>query len=366
MTALGIALTVSIAVLIMALLAGLDQAFVSSGDPRNVLVLRQGADSEMMSFVNHEQANTLNALAGVVRNGRNEPVVSGETCVVISLPRRDGSGEVNVTVRGTTVIGIEMRPKIRLVEGRWFTPGRREVAVSTSVNRRFAHANVGDVIQFGKGTWAVVGMFDGGGTAHQSEIWGDTNQMGADFDRPGYSSVLLRVQDTATADALVRRVTDDQRLQLQGMIETAYWEQQTRSGLTIKFVGMIVAIIMAVGSCFAAMNTMYAAVAYRAKEIATLRTLGFSRLSILGSFVIESALLAILGGVAGIVFMLPFSGLTTGTNNMFSFSEIVFAMRITPAVAARAMAFAVIMGVLGGFAPAWHAARQRLIVALRD
>ena len=366
MTALGIALTVSIAVLIMALLAGLEQAFVASGDPRNVLVLRQGADSEMMSFVNHEQTNVLKALAGVARNVGNEPITSGETSVVISLPRRDGSGEVNVTVRGTSMIGIEMRPKIRLVEGRWFTPGRREVAVSTSVNRRFANTNVGDVIQFGKGSWSVVGMFDAGGTAHQSEIWGDTNQMGADFDRPGYSSVLLRAQDDAAADALVRRVTDDQRLQLQGMIETAYWEQQTRSGLTIRFVGMIVAIIMAVGSCFAAMNTMYAAVAYRSKEIAMLRTLGFSRLSILGSFVMESSLLAVLGGIAGIVFMLPFSGLTTGTNNMFSFSEIVFAMRITPVVAARAMAFAVIMGLIGGLAPAWHAARQRLIVALRD
>jgi len=302
----------------------------------------------------------------VVRNSRSESIVSGETCVVIALPRRDRSAEVNVTVRGTTVIGIEMRPKIKLVEGRWFTPGRREVAVSTSVNQRFANANVGDLMQFGKGTWTVVGMFDAGGTAHQSEIWGDTNQMGADFDRPGYSAVLLRAQDDAAADALVRRVTDDQRLKLQGMIETAYWEQQTRSGMTIKFVGMIVAVIMAIGSCFAAMNTMYASVAYRTKEIAMLRTLGFSRLSILGSFLIESALLAILGGIAGIIFMLPFNGLTTGTNNMFSFSEIVFAMRITLPVVVRAMAFAVIMGVLGGLAPAWHAARQRLVVALRD
>jgi putative ABC transport system permease protein len=366
MTALGIALTISIAVLIMALLAGLEQAFVSSGDPRNVLVMRQGADSEMMSFVNHEQANTLKMLAGVVRNNRNEPTASGETSVVIALPRRNGTGEVNVTVRGTTAIGIEMRPKIKLVEGRWFTPGRREVVVSTSVNRRFADADIGDSMRFGKGSWTVVGMFDAGGTAHQSEIWGDTNLMGADFDRPGYSSVLLRAQDEAAAEALTRRVSEDQRLKLQGMIETVYWEQQTRSGMTIKFVGTIVAVIMAIGSCFAAMNTMYASVAYRVREIATLRTLGFSRPSILGSFVIESVLLSLLGGVTGIILMLPFNGLTTGTNNMTSFSEIIFAVRITPEVAISALAFALIMGVLGGLAPAWHAARQDLVSALRN
>ncbi len=366
MTALGIALTVSIAVLIMALLSGLRQAFVASGDSRNVLVMRQGADAEMMSFVTHEQAETLKMLPGVARDSRGAPMASGETFVVIALPRRNGTGEVNVTVRGVSPMGIELRPKVKLVEGRWFTPGQREVVVSTSVNRRFADAGVGDRMAFGKGIWTVVGMFDAGGTSHQSEIWADTNQMAADFDRPGYSSMLLRAQDEATAEALTHRVTDDQRLKLQGMVETAYWEQQTRSGMTIKYIGTIVAIIMAIGSCFAAMNTMDAAVAYRAREIATLRTLGFSRPSILGCFVIESVLLAAMGGAVGIVLMLPFNGLTTGTNNMSSFSEIVFAMRITPGVVASAMLFAVTMGVLGGLAPAWHAARQNLLAALRD
>lgn len=366
MTALGIALTVSIAVLIMALLTGLERAFVASGDPRNVLVMRQGADSEMMSFITHEQAQTLKVLPGVARNDRDDPLMSGDTVVVIALPRRDGTGEVNVTVRGVSPGGVVIRPGIKLVEGRWFSPGLREVAVSTSVSARFANAKVGDQMKFGKGTWAVVGVFDAGGNAHQSEIWADTNLMGADFDRPGYSSVLLRAQDAAAAEALVRRVSEDQRLKLQGVLETAYWQEQTRSGMTIRFVGTLVAIIMAIGSCFAAMNTMYAAVAYRTREVATLRLLGFSRLSILSSFLIESVLVALLGGAVGIILMLPFQGLTTGTSNMASYSEIIFAMRITPVVAAWALVFAVTMGVLGGLAPAWHAARKNIVAALRD
>ncbi len=366
MTALGIALTVSVAVLIMALLAGLQQAFVSSGDPLNVLVMRQGADAEMMSFVNHEQAATLKSLPGIAKDSSGAVMASPEGYVIISIERRDGTGEANVSARGISPIGIRMRPTTRLTAGRWFDPGRREVVVSTAVNRRFAHTDIGQQIYFGKGWWTIVGLFDAGGTAHASEIWVDTNKLATEFDRPGYSVMLLRAEDAATADALASRVSSDQRLKLEGMRETEYWAQQTKSGMTIKFVGMIVALVMAVGSCFAAMNTMYAAVAYRSREIATLRTLGFSRPSIVTSFVLESVLLAVIGGVAGMVLMLPFNGMATGTNNMVSFSEIVFSMRITPGVVATALLFAVIMGALGGLAPAWHAVRQDMLGALRD
>jgi putative ABC transport system permease protein len=366
MTALGIALTVSIAVLIMALLAGLEQAFVATGDARNVLVMRQGVEAEMMSFITHEQAQTLKTLPGIVKDSRGQPIVSCDQLVIISVPRRDGTGEANVAVRGLTPMGMQMRPKIRIVEGRWFLPGQREITVSGSVARRFQDMQIGGRTWFGKGLWTVVGIFDAGGTSHDSEIWTDSNQIAADYQRPGYSSLLLRAQNDDAAEALVRRVGSDQRLLLQGMRETDYWALQTKSGMTIKFVGMIVAIIMAIGSCFAAMNTMYAAVAFRAREIATLRTLGFSRPSILASFVLESVLLALIGGAAGIALMLPFSGLTTGTNNLVSFSEIVFKLQITSSVVAAALAFAVLMGGLGGLAPAWHASRQEMLAALRD
>jgi putative ABC transport system permease protein len=366
MTALGIALTVTTAVFILALLAGLNRAFVSTGDPLNVLVLRKGSQAELSGGFDAALFPTLKTLPGVAKDSHGEPMASAEWVVAIVLPRRDGTGEVNVIVRGMMQDGLELRPGVKLDEGRWFTPGQREVVVSQSIHKRFAHANVGDTMQFGKGPWTVVGIFDAGGSAYESEVWGDVNQMASDFDRQGgFSSAYLRATDAVAADALKHRVTDDQRLRLEGMLETEYYAKQTRTGAPIKFVGFLVAVIMAIGSSFAAMNTMYAAVAYRGREIATLRVLGFSRPAILTSFVLESLLLSLLGALIGIVLMLPFNGMTTGTSNQVTFSEVVFSLRMTPAVVIAAIIFGMIMGLVGGMAPAWHAARQNILNALR-
>ncbi len=367
LTALGIALTVTTAIFIMALLAGLNEAFATTGDPDNVLVLRKGSLSELSAGgVQRDAVQVIKDLPGVARDSHGNPMVSGEDILVIVLPRKDGTGEVNVTVRFLTPTGVEMRPQIRLVGGRWFTPGRREVTVSSDIKRRFAHANIGDTMRIGSGDWTVVGVFDAAGTAHGSEIWGDINQIAADLDRDVFSSVLIRATDPVAAEALKNRMNDDQRLKLSGMLEPDYYATQERSGAPIKFVGFIVAIIMAIGSCFAAMNTMYASVAYRAREIATLRILGFSRPSILRSFVLESLMLSLLGALIGIVLMLPFDGMTTGTSNAVTFSEVVFSLRLTPTVLGTAVVFAVVMGLFGGFAPAWLAARQNIVTALRD
>jgi putative ABC transport system permease protein len=367
MTALGIALTVTTAIFLMALLAGLDRAFVTSGDPQNVLVLRKGSQAELSGGFDAALFPTLRTLPGIAKDSHGEPMASGEWVVVIVLPRKDGTGEVNVTVRGMMPDGLELRPSVKIAQGRWFTPGQREVVVSESIQKRFAHANIGDTMQFGKGPWTVVGVFDAGGSAYESEIWGDVNQMSADFDRQGgFASAYLRATDPVSADALVHRVSDDQRLKLEGMLETDYYKKQTSSGAPIKYIGWVVAIIMAIGSSFAAMNTMYAAVAYRSREIATLRVIGFSRPSILTSFVFESILLSLLGAAVGIVLMLPFNGMTTGTSNAVTFSEIVFSLRMTPQVVGVAIAFAIIMGLFGGMAPAWHAARRDILAALRD
>jgi putative ABC transport system permease protein len=366
MTALGIALTVTTVVFLMALLAGLKRAFVTSGDPLNVLVLRKGSTAELSGGFDASLFPTLKDLSGIAKDSHGEPMASGEWVVVIVLPRRDGTGEVNVTVRGMMPDGLELRPAVRLAEGRWFTPGQREVVVSKSIQRRFANCNVGDTIQFGKGPWKVVGIFDAGGSAYDSEVWGDVNQMASDFDRQGgFASAYLRATDPAAAHALKNAVSDDQRLKLDGMLETDYYEKQTRSGGPIRFVGFLVACIMGVGSIFAAMNTMYAAVAYRSREIATLRVIGFSRPSILTSFVLESLLLALLGAVVGIVLMLPFDGMTTGTSNAVTFSEVVFSLRMTPTVVLTAIIFALVMGFFGGLFPAYHAARQNILTALR-
>jgi putative ABC transport system permease protein len=372
MTALGIALTVTTVVFLMALLAGLKQAFVTSGDPLNVLVLRKGSTAELSGGFDANLFPTLKNLNGVAKDKRGEPMASGEWVVVIVLPRKDGTGEVNVTVRGMMEDGLEMRqlpadkPRVKLVEGRWFSPGQREVVVSSSIHKRFANSNVGDTMQFGKGPWQVVGIFDAGGSAYESEVWGDVNQMASDFDRQGaFASAYLRASDPAAALALRDAVSNDQRLKLDGMLETDYYAKQTSSGGPIRIVGYMVGFIMGIGSIFAAMNTMYAAVAYRSREIATLRVIGFSRPSILTSFVFESLVLSLLGAILGIVLMLPFNGMTTGTSNQVTFSEVVFALRMTPAVILAAFIFALVMGFFGGLAPAWHAARQNILTALR-
>lgn len=366
MTALGIALTVTTAVFLMALLAGLKKAFVASGDPLNVLVMRKGATAELSGGFDATLFPTLKILSGIAKDSQGEPVASGEWVVVVVLPRKDGTGEVNVSVRGLMPAGLTLRPKAKLTEGRWFAPGQREVVVGRSIHDRFSGANVGDTLDFAKGQWKVVGIFDSGGTAYDSEIWGDFNQIAADFDRQGgMGSAYLRATDLATADALKNRVTDDQRLRLQGFSETEYYEKQTSSGGPIKFIGMFVAVIMAIGSSFAAMNTMYAAVAYRSREIATLRVIGFSRPSILTSFVLEALLLSLLGAAVGIVLMLPFNGMSTGVGNQVTFSETVFSLHLTWMVVLVAVVFALIMGLLGGIAPAWHAARQEILTALR-
>lgn len=367
MTALGIALTVAVAVFIMALLAGLKKAFVSSGDPLNVLVIRKASQTELQSGVDRDAYQTIKYLPGIAKENSGEPLASGEVVVVIVIPRRDGTGETNVTVRGMSPVGFELRPKIKLVEGRWFNTGQREIVVSKSIRDRFRNAGIGDEIFFGKGKWKVVGVFDAGETAASSEIWADVNQMASDFDRnAAFSSVLVHATDPVSAQALKNRMNDDQRLALDAYKETDYYAEQTKSGAPIQFVGTVVAFVMAIGSCFAAMNTMYAAVAYRSREIATLRILGFSRPSIITSFVIESVLLALLGAVVGLILMMPFNGLTTGTGNAMTFSETVFSIRITMGVMVVAIAFAVSMGLFGGIAPAWHASRREILAALRD
>jgi putative ABC transport system permease protein len=375
MTAMGIALTVTTAIFLMALVAGLDRAFVSSGSPLNVLVLRKGSEAELSGGFDASLFPTLKTLPGIAKDSKGEPMVSGEWVVVIVLPRKDGTGEVNVTVRGMMPDGLEMRqlpnaekqPSVKLAAGRWFQPGQREVVVSKSVRDRFSQSNIDDTMQFGKGSWKVVGVFDAGGSAYESEVWGDVNQMASDFDRQGgYSSAYLRATDPIAADALKNRVSDDQRLKLEGVLENDYYAKQTSSGTPIKVIGWVVGVIMGIGSIFAAMNTMYAAVAYRGREIATLRIIGFSRPAILTSFVLESLLLALLGALAGILLMLPFNGWQTGTSNAVTFSEVVFALRITPGVALKAIIFALLMGFVGGLAPAWHAARQNILTALRS
>src|SRR6185503_5440922 len=367
MTAMGIALTVMTAVFLMMLLAGMKKAFVKSGDPLNVLVMRKGSTSELAGGFTKDKLPVLSALPGIAKNASGEPLVSGEWVVIVNLPRKDGTGDTNVTLRGMGANGWELRKNVKLVDGTWFSTGQHEIVVSRSIHSRFAHTGVGEMLDFGKGQWKVTGIFDGGGTAADSEMWGDVNQVADQFNRQNaLGSAYLHATDPVAADALKHRVADDQRLQLEGMLETEYYDKQTSSGAPIRFMGYIVGLTMAIGSIFAATNTMYAAVAYRSREIATLRVIGFRRGSILLSFIFESVLLALLGAAVGIILMLPFNGMSTGTSNAVTFSEVVFKMQVTLAVVIYATIFALVMGLIGGVAPAWGAARRDILAALRD
>jgi len=366
MTSCGIAATVTTAVFVMMLVAGINKAFVSSGDPLNVLVLRRGTSSELNGFAK-EKVPLLRELPGIAKDSHGEPLVSPEWIVLVGVIRKDGGGENSLVLRGMGLDGVEIRPHAKLIAGRWFGPGQREVAVSRSVASRYRDSNLGDWLDFGNGAWKVTGIFEAGGTAADSEIWGDLSQVAQQFNRQkSIGSMYLRAMDATSAAALKQRVSDDQRLGLQGMFETEYYAEQTKSGDSIRVVGYIVAFTMAIGSIFAAVNTMYAAVAYRSREIAILRVLGFPRSSIVTSFLFESLLLALLGACIGIGLMLPFNGVPIGIEDQVSFSEFIFQLRITPQVVAIAMSFAISMGLIGGVAPASAAARREILATLNE
>ncbi|HEV2398107.1 MAG TPA: ABC transporter permease [Candidatus Sulfotelmatobacter sp.] len=297
---------------------------------------------------------------------QGEPLASPELVNVVNLPSVDNPKGMNVTVRGLSRTGIEMR-KVRLTTGRWFRPGQREIVVGKAVAKRYPSARIGNRIRFGKGAWEIVGVMDGDQSALNSEIWGDFNQVSGDYNRQANpSSVLLQATDAPTLDALKHSIEGERRLGAQAITEADYYQSQTSSGAPLEFLGIFVAVIMAIGGGFAAMNTMYAAVSRRAKEIGTLRTLGFSQGSILLSFLTESVLLSLLAGILGCLLALPLNWVTTGIGNFASFSEIAFQFHTGTAVMFSGLTFAIVLGALGGFLPARAAARKEILSALRD
>jgi putative ABC transport system permease protein len=366
MTAVGIALTVAVLLAVLALVAGLKSAFASTGDPLHVLVLRKGGNAELSSIVTQESFQVIKAFPGIAKGPDGQPLASLEVVSVINLPNVDSPNGVNVTLRGLPITGVRMR-HVKLLQGRWFTPGKREVITGKSIGKRTPGAQLGKQLKFGKGYWTVVGILDGGDSAFNSEIWGDADQVASDFNRANtLSSALLEADNEVTVQSLIHALNDDRRLTVDTMTEKEYYEKQTVSSTPVQFLGIFVSIIMAVGSCFAAMNTMYAAVGRRAKEVGTLRVLGFTKNSILLSFFIESLLLSLVGGAIGILLVLPLNNVTTGIGNFITFSETAFNFRVTPAIMAEGVLFSLIMGALGGFLPARQAAKKEILTALRE
>src|SRR5579871_435574 len=366
MTALGIGLTVAVPLAILALVGGLRSSLQASGNPLNVLVMRKGTNAELSSSVTPGNFQDIKFKTGIAQGKDGQPLASLEMVTVINLASVDAPDGMNVTLRGITPVGIALRDNLKLVSGRWFDPGRREVVVGESIEKRFPDARIGQKLHFGRGDWDVVGIMSVGRGATNSEIYGDLNQISADFQRSeALSSVLLRATDAPAAQALINDIQGDPRLNMDAVSELAYYQAQTNSGLVIESLGIFVSIVMGVGSSFAAMNTMYAAVARRAQEIGTLRVLGFSRGSILFSFVVESILLAALGGLVGCLLVLPLNGITTGIGNFVTFSEIDFNFRVTAQIMAVGVTFAILLGALGGLFPAASASRKEILAALR-
>src|SRR5436305_3331911 len=365
---LGIAGTVGIFVAMLALAHGFKATLLSSGSPDNALVLRAGSGSEMNGAVTLDQVKVLEDAPGVA-HGANGPLITPEVVVIAPFPLRSTGTDANVQVRGVSAKALEVRQKLKIVEGRFFQPGLTELVVGRNATRSYSGLSLGDSVKLGGGTWRVVGVFDSGGSAFDSEVWCDARVLNQIYHRPDniFQSVTVHL---TSADALKQfkdSVTTDPRLTVDVSREIDYYDKQSIVLTTLIVVlGSIVAMIMGIGAIFGALNTMYSAVAERAREIGTMRALGFGSLSVVISFVIEAMLISFLGGLLGCVAVLPMNGFTTGAMKWQTFSHLAFAFRVTPPLLVTGIIFALLMGILGGIFPAIRAARRPVAEALRS
>ena len=364
-TVLGIALVVFVFVLLQSLAAGIEKSSGNTGDPRNVMIVRKGSTAESASLISRENLQQIRYFEEIARNEQGEAVISADVLVLANLPRRNNGGEANVLLRGVTARGMELRPQVKLLEGRWFTPGKREMVVSAKLAKRFANFDIGQTFRIGNSTFTVVGWLDGGGSAFDSECWMDADECRSVFERDMYSSFLARVPNETAMSNLVTRVEGDRRFKLKAESEVEYYRKQTMTAAPIKWLGGFLAVMMSVGAVFAAMNTMYAAVGARTREIGTLRVLGFRRRSVVLALLLEGGMLALIGGVLGCALAYYWNGYTTATMGFETFSEIVFQFTVTPGLVVKGLVFAVIVGIIGTLLPAIRAARLPVIDALK-
>jgi putative ABC transport system permease protein len=364
-TAFTIGLTVAVFLMVMALARGIDLTLESSGEPLNVIVLREGSTAELNSSLTKENLNDLVYLDGVEREA-DKPLAAGELITLIYKARKGMNQGSNVTIRGVSPMSFKLRSGFQTVAGRVFQPGLTEAVVSKRIAERFQGLDVGDKFRIQTTDYTVVGLFDSAGKAFESEIWVDINSLASATKRENYSSVLLRAKDANALTALTKRITDDPKLHLKAIAERVFYEDQqgTASG-ALKGLAVFISFIMAVGAGFAGMNTMYAAVARRTKEIGTLRVLGFSRLSVLIAFLIESISIALIGAAIGIILALPLNLVSTGTSNWVTFSEIAFNFKVTPDLMIFALIFGGIIGFVGSLLPSIRASRYKIVDALR-
>ncbi len=367
LTAGGMALVVFVFAVVLMMSEGIRATLVATGQPDNVLLLRKGAGAEINSGISREQAAIVESLPAIATNGAGQRLVSKEPVVLNNLPKRSSGKPSNVTVRGTSALGLELRPQVKLVEGRMFRPGTSEIITGRSVASGFRGTALGETLRFAQRDWVVVGVFDSGKTGFDSEIWGDADQMMAAFRRNAYSTVVFRLAEQDAFADVKKAMEDDPRLQVDVKPEIQFYAEQSEALATfIRYLGLSLSVIFSIGAVVGAMITMFAAVAQRVGEIGTLRALGFRRSAVLLAFLLESLLLALVGGVIGLFAASWMQAVDISTTNFQTFSELAFQFKLTPVIGLQTLVFALFMGFIGGFIPAWRAARLKIVDCLRE
>jgi putative ABC transport system permease protein len=366
LTAAGMGLVVFVFAAVLMLDAGLKKTMVGTGSFDNVVMIRKGSETEIQSGVSREQASLVESMPNIARGPDGKPVVSKESLILISLNKKGQERGSNIVTRGVSPLGLTMRPQAKIIRGRLFREGSSEVIVGRNVNEQFDGAEIGQALRFGGRDWQIVGIFDAQKSAFDSEVWGDVEQLMQSFRRTSFSSVIAQLSRSDGFDKLVADVDDDIRLNLQTKREQIFYEDQSRALSTfITILGTVLSVIFSLGAMIGAAITMYSAVATRTGEIGTLRALGFRRPSILAAFLLESLLLAMVGGLAGLFFATFLQAITISTLNIQSFSQLAFSFVLTPKIIIQTLLFSLLMGFIGGFLPAIKASRMKIVDSLR-
>lgn len=371
LTAGGMALVVFVFASVLMMTEGIRATLVATGQPDNVIVIRKAAGTEIQSSVGRDQGAVIDGSPEIATDGAGAKLISKEPVAVINMPKRktragDPDKPSNIVVRGTNAAGFLLRPQVRIVEGRLFQPGTSEIIAGRSIANGFAGAGLGESLRFAQRQWTVVGIFDGGGSAFDSEVWGDAEQLMQGFRRQAFSSVIFRLADVGQFDAVKTRLEGDPRMTVEVKPEKQFYAEQSEAlAKFIGYLGTTLSIIFSIGAVVGAMITMYASVAARTGEIGTLRALGFPRSAILTAFLVEALVLGLVGGVVGLAAASAMQVVSLSTVNFQTFSELTFRFRITGTIVAEVMVFALLMGFVGGFLPAFRAARMKIVDALR-
>lgn len=365
---IGVAGVVIVFTAVLSIAEGFKAAMTAAGDPRVVIVLRSGSDTEMTSGLSGEHATLVTEAPGIER-GPDGVHASPELFVIVGHPLKRSGTDANVPLRGISPAAFAVRPYAKITEGRMFTAGTNEIIVGRAASRQFSGLTVGSTVRWGEGSWQVVGIFDARGSVAESEIWCDAKVLQPAYRRGNsYQSVFVRLDSVDSLQKLKDALSTEQRLRVTAIPEQEYYAQQSRLLQTVvRTIGFAIAGLMGLGAIFGALNTMYSAVASRTREIATLRAIGFGASPVVVSVLVESLLLSLVGGVAGgLLAWAAFDGYQTATMNWQSFSQVAFAFAVTPALLIRGLLYAAFMGLLGGLLPAIRAARLPVVSALRQ